>query len=86
MNEFIVTIITSVLIGVQIGYHIKSVMVDKQLARILKKRQTIEIKNMSYDQLREELRLSRQRTIELTEKVKEIDMAAGAWFVNGGYK
>lgn len=86
MNEFIVTIITSVLIGIQIGYHIKSVMVDRQLARILKKRQTIEIKNMSYDQLREELRLSRERTIELSEKVKEIDMACGAWFVNGGYK
>lgn len=85
MNEFIV-IITSVLIGIPIGYHIKSIQSDRQLAKILKERQTSEIKNMSYDQLREELRLSRERTIELSEKVKEIDMAAGAWFVNGGYK
>lgn len=85
MNEFIV-IITSVLIGIPIGYHIKSIRANRQLARILKKRQTIEINNMSYDQLREELRLSRERTIELTEKVKEIDMAAGAWFVNDSYK
>lgn len=85
MNEFIV-IITSVLIGVPIGYHIKSIQADRQLAKILTERQKTEINNMSYDQLREELRLSRERTIELTEKVKEIDMAAGAWFVNGSYK
>lgn len=85
MNEFIV-IITSVLIGVQFGYHIRGVRIERRIEKILKERQTIEINNMSYDQLREELRLSRERTIELTEKVKEIDMSAGAWFVNGIYK
>lgn len=85
MNEFIV-IITSVLIGVQFGYHIRGIGIERRIENILKERQTIEINNMSYDQLREELRLSRERTIELTEKVKEIDMAAGAWFVNGSYK
>ena len=85
MNEFIV-IITSVLIGVQFGYHIRGIWIERRIEKILKKRQTMEINNMSYDQLREELRLSRQRTIELTEKVKEIDMSCGAWFVNGSYK
>ena len=56
MNEFIV-IITSVLIGIPIGYHIKSIQADRQLAKILKELQTMEINNMSYDQLRDELRL-----------------------------
>lgn len=85
MNEFIV-IITSVLIGVQFGYYIRGIGIERRIEKTLKEQQTMEINNMSYDQLREELRLSRERTIELTEKVKEIDMAAGAWFVNGSYK
>lgn len=45
-----------------------------------------QIEDMTYDELRAEFKRCRERTIQLHEKIREIDMSAGAWFVNGSCK